>query len=114
MTKREFLAAGLGAGFTSAAFAQHPAKAAAKAPTRMAKTTKLFKSPQGFPNAVSVTPEGLWIAEQKLSGALFYKKIDNPIESFVTLTAAPFDRMSKLAPDRNQSGKGNWWSSVSR
>jgi len=69
MTKREFLAAGLGAGFTSAAFAQHPAKAAAKAPTRMAKTTKLFKSPQGFPNAVSVTPEGLWIAEQKLSGA---------------------------------------------
>jgi hypothetical protein len=35
----------------------------------MAKTTKLFKSPPGFPNAVAVTPEGLWIAEQKMSGA---------------------------------------------
>jgi hypothetical protein len=35
----------------------------------MAKTTKLFKSPQGFPNGIAVTPEGLWIGEQKLSGA---------------------------------------------
>jgi hypothetical protein len=34
----------------------------------MAKTTKLFKSPDGFPNAIAVTPEGLWIGEQKLSG----------------------------------------------
>jgi hypothetical protein len=38
--------------------------------TRKAKTTKLFKSPSGFPNGVAVTPEGLWIAEQKLSGAI--------------------------------------------
>jgi len=35
----------------------------------MAKTTKLFKSPQGFPNAIAVTSEGLWIGEQKMSGA---------------------------------------------
>ena len=35
----------------------------------MAKTTKLFKSPQGFPNGIAVTPEGLWIGEQKMSGA---------------------------------------------
>jgi len=34
----------------------------------MAKTTKLFKSPRGFPNGIAVAPEGLWIAEQKLSG----------------------------------------------
>ncbi len=41
-----------------------------KVTARMAKTTKLFKSPQGFPNAISATPEGLWIGEQKLSGAM--------------------------------------------
>lgn len=66
MTKREFLAAGLGAGLAiaaPAAFAQGK-----KPPVRKAKTTKLFKSPQGFPNAISATPEGLWIGEQKLSG----------------------------------------------
>src|SRR5437763_7145044 len=68
MTKREFLAAGLGAGLAlscgSAAFAQ----GGRKLPVRKAKTTKLFKSPQGFPNAIAVAPEGLWIGEQKLSG----------------------------------------------
>lgn len=68
MTKREFLAAGVGTGLAleqwSAAFAQ-PAPAGKR---RMAKTTKLFKSPPGFPNGLAATPEGLWIAEQKLSG----------------------------------------------
>ena len=68
MKRREFFAAGMGAGlalnYGSAAFAQ----GGKKPPVRKAKTTKLFKSPQGFPNAVSVTPEGLWIGEQKLSG----------------------------------------------
>ena len=38
-------------------------------PHRTAKTTKLFKSPPGFPNALAVAPEGLWIGQQKLSGA---------------------------------------------
>ncbi|MFN7925269.1 MAG: hypothetical protein U0Q16_34545 [Bryobacteraceae bacterium] len=72
MTKREFLAAGLGsAALSSAAFAQQVAKAAPPVdkPKRKAKTTKLFKTPGGFPNALAATPEGLWIAEQKLSGA---------------------------------------------
>ena len=68
MTKREFLATSLGAGlalsYGSAAFAQ----GGKKLPVRKAKTTKLFKSPQGFPNAISITPEGLWIGEQKLFG----------------------------------------------
>ena len=40
----------------------------AKRAPRMAKTTKLFRSPEGFPNAIAVTPEGLWIGEQKVSG----------------------------------------------
>src|SRR5258705_9947373 len=65
MTKREFLAMGLGLG-AARALAQ-----SGRQPihSRKANTTKLFKSPPGFPNGVAVTPEGLWIAEQKLSGA---------------------------------------------
>src|SRR5580658_5947412 len=77
MTKREFLAAGVGAGLAlgerHVALAQQATAAAprienAKIPSRMAKTTKLFKSPPGFPNGIAVAPEGLWIAEQKLYG----------------------------------------------
>jgi hypothetical protein len=73
MTKREFLAMGLGAGLAlgkgSLGFAQQAPSGNRKIPSRMAKTTKLFKSPPGFPNGLAVAPEGLWIAEQKLSGA---------------------------------------------
>jgi hypothetical protein len=83
MTRREFLAAGaaasVGLGTGHLAFAQQAAAAAREAarqpagsrtiPNRKAKTTKLFKSPRGFPNGIAVGPEGLWIAEQKLSGA---------------------------------------------
>jgi len=71
MTKREFLAMGLGLG-GARAFAQASGTQSGRSQpirTRKAKTTKLFKSPPGFPNGVAVTPEGLWIAEQKLSGA---------------------------------------------
>ena len=65
ITKREFLAGGLALSKGSAAYAQtaSPVKA------RVAKTTKMFKSPAGFPNGLAKTPEGLWIGEQKLSGA---------------------------------------------
>lgn len=83
MTKREFLAASIGAGTAlskgPAAFAQQASAVARRdggssganrrAPSRMAKTTKLFKCPPGFPNGLAVTPEGLWIGEQKMSGA---------------------------------------------
>jgi hypothetical protein len=62
MTKRQFLAAGLGAGVLLAQRGGVVAK-------RKAKTKKLFKAPDGFPNGMAATPEGLWIAEQKLSGA---------------------------------------------
>jgi hypothetical protein len=72
MTKRDFLETAAGAALaltkTRAAFAQ-PAAAARTVASRKAKTTKLFKSPPGFPNGVAITPEGLWIAEQKMSGA---------------------------------------------
>ena len=65
MTKREFLTAGLALAGQSAASAFQ----GGKPPTRKAKTTKLFKAPDGFPNALQATNEGLWIGEQKLSGA---------------------------------------------
>ncbi len=79
MTKREFLTASIGTGLalkTTVAFAQQSLAAArtagdqpkGHARSRMAKTTKLFKAPDGFPNGIAVTPEGLWIAEQKMSG----------------------------------------------
>ena len=80
MNKREFLAAGAGLGLGGrAAFAQlasaTPPRTGAESaghprvPSRMAKTTKLFKSPPGHPNGIAVAPEGLWISDQKLSGA---------------------------------------------
>jgi len=42
---------------------------APKIPTRKAKTTPLFKSPEGYPNAITATPDGLWIAEQRTDNA---------------------------------------------
>src|SRR5258706_6197487 len=83
VSKREFLAASIGAGASLSAVRKalaqkddagsRPTERAAPAgnqhaPLRKVKTTKLFKSPDGFPNAISVTPEGLWIAEQKETG----------------------------------------------
>lgn len=59
--RRDFLAASLGAAFSPQL---------RSAPVRKAKTTKLFKCPSGFPNALASTPEGLWVGEQKLSGEM--------------------------------------------
>lgn len=33
-------------------------------PTRKGKVVKLFKSPDGYPNGLEATPEGLWVGEQ--------------------------------------------------
>src|SRR5579883_1058852 len=70
MTKREFLAATIGAGLSFTGLAQQGPVGSSTSgrPTRKAKTTRLFKAPDGYPNAIAVTPEGLWIAEQKESG----------------------------------------------
>ena len=57
MTKRQFLLAG---GAACAAFAQKK--------RRMVRTKKLFKAPPGYPNGLAATPEGIWVAEQTLSG----------------------------------------------
>src|SRR5471032_1814144 len=71
MRKRDFLAAGLGLGLaSSAALAQAPAAPPAgggrgRAANRKATTTKLFKTPDSYPNALAIAPEGLWIGQQK-------------------------------------------------
>ena len=54
MQRRAFLVAGFGA----AAFA------AVDTPTRAAKVVKLFRSPDGHPNALETAQERLWIGEQ--------------------------------------------------
>ena len=120
MTKREFLAASVGAGLAltkaGSAFAQQAAAAAPrtapKIPSRTAKTTKLFKSPPGFPNGIAVTPEGLWIGEQKQSGrAAANYHLPEPKD--LSEAAWLVDWNGKLlktvtTPSRNTSGHGGW------
>jgi hypothetical protein len=86
MKRREFLAAGLALSSTAIARAQQggtsPERAGRGArggddgrgrgatPTRFAKTTRLFKSPGLYPNALAVMtdgPGGLWIGQQKVT-----------------------------------------------
>ena len=116
MTKREFLAAGVGVGLAltqrRAAYAQrgsaHARNEGGRVQSRKAKTTKLFKSPPGFPNGLAVTPEGLWIGEQKMSGAqaVTYKV---PEPESLTENAWLVDWNGKIlktvtTPSRNTSG----------
>jgi hypothetical protein len=81
MDKRKFLAAGLGVslgGGLAAALAQGgkdelgrgpQADKPKPIPTRKAKTTKLFLTPPGWPNAIAVDPaRGFWVQEQRHDG----------------------------------------------
>lgn len=76
VSKRDLLTGAIGLGLASGvAYAQSaPQPAAAPArinaedtPRRVAKTTKLFKAPGLYPNALALAPEGLWIGQQKIS-----------------------------------------------
>jgi sugar lactone lactonase YvrE len=71
-TRREIIGAGLGMGLlgTQSLVAQQSqsaptARTEPTVPVRKGKITKLFKSPEGYPNALAAAPEGWWIAEQK-------------------------------------------------
>ncbi len=77
-SKREFLmqaALGMSLAAAAPAFAQEAIRPASEGgqrgrkplPTRTAKTTKLFKAPGIWPNALASSPEGLWIAQQHLT-----------------------------------------------
>ena len=76
IAKREFLAAGLGLGLSlglaGSVLAQDDLgrtgenAPAALPPLRKARTTKLFLSPGGWPNAITADPEhGFWVQEQR-------------------------------------------------
>jgi len=67
-TRRAFfstLGAGVALGAARAARGGQSTVQRAALPVRKTKTTVLFKSPEGYPNALAVAPEGLWIGEQK-------------------------------------------------
>jgi hypothetical protein len=68
--RRVFLGT-LGAGLVGARLARAQSGGAGAPPVkvRKAKTTTLFKSPEGYPNAITATSEGLWIGEQKTDHA---------------------------------------------
>ena len=108
MTKREFLAAGLGAGLAMSIPRIASGQGGGKPKVRKARTKKLFKSPKGFPNAIAATPEGLWIGEQKLSGAAA-KSYKLPEPDSLEEAAWLVDWDGKLlktvtTPSRNTSG----------
>src|SRR5271154_6100508 len=104
--KRDFLLAGAaGLALMRVAFAQGRR---AEVPRRSATTKTLFKSPPGFPNAIAATPEGLWIGEQKMSGARA-KQYNGPEPSDLREAAWLVDWNGKLlktimTASRNTSG----------
>jgi len=108
--KRDFLLAGA-AGLALASAGHLPALAQGRrseVPRRSATTKPLFKSPPGFPNAIAATPEGLWIGEQKMSGA-FAKQYNVPEPSDLREAAWLVDWNGKLqktimTASRNTSG----------
>lgn len=79
MRKREFLAGALGLGLGGIASAQTKDTPAQRDAARLARetrkvadvphhrlrTTDLFLSPEGYPNAIDATAQGLWIGEQR-------------------------------------------------
>jgi len=73
--KRKFLAALAAVGASTGLAAAQPAKKPVsygpqrrEIPHGMVKTTKLFKAPPGYVNALALAPEGIWLGQQKLSG----------------------------------------------
>ncbi|MSO72385.1 MAG: hypothetical protein EXQ84_02085 [Rhodospirillaceae bacterium] len=88
MSKRELLKAAIGTGIglslggkavlaADAPAGRAPRGLSSNVKRRQVKTTALFKSPPGFPNAADLDPEGrgIWIGEQKMSAqnASIYK-----------------------------------------
>src|SRR5205809_977260 len=68
--RREFLTTlSVGLLGTRLAGAQTGSGGAPHPPVRKAKPSTLFKSPEGYPNAITATAHGLWIGEQKTDNA---------------------------------------------
>ena len=123
MKRREFLAAGLGLNIASTVIAQAQQGGAAPdraggggrgrgaTPKRMAKTTRMFKSPGMYPNALAVMtdgPGGLWIGQQKITESNA-KTYNLPVLPDISEAAWLVDWNGKLlktvtTPSRNTSG----------
>jgi hypothetical protein len=126
--RREFLAAGLGLSVASVgtSFAQQGggtgadrarragddgARGRGAVPKRVAKTTRMFKSPGLYPNALAVmtdAPGGLWIGQQKVN-AQSAKTYNLPLETELDEVAWLVDWTGKLLKtvtthSRNTSG----------
>ena len=82
-TRREMIGAGIGLGLLGARMAIAQSKGGEKVPSRKGKIVKLFKSPEGYPNAMSVAPEGWWLGEQKSDHACL---VDHKGKLLKTLT----------------------------
>jgi len=68
--RRTFLGTlGVGLLGTRLARAQAAGRGAPPVPIRKVKTTTLFKSSEGYPNAITAAADGLWIGEQKTDNA---------------------------------------------
>lgn len=87
MNRRELLAVGLGLNLTPAvALARQAttgARGASNVPARRARTTRMFKSPGLYPNALAVMtdpPGGLWIGQQKITTAAAAKTYTLPLD----------------------------------
>ena len=81
--RRTFLGT-LGVGLLGTRFAraQTAGRGAPPVPVRKVKTTTLFKSPEGYPNAITATGDGLWIGEQKTENAQKHdERGDGPMKS---------------------------------
>ena len=72
LNKRDFITAAMALAASSGAQAQTAARSTVtpqrKIERGMMKTTRMFKSPPGFSNGMAVVPEGLWLAQQNISG----------------------------------------------
>ncbi len=71
MHRRTFLTAALGA-------------ASAPAAPRPYRIERMFKTPEGHPNALEATPEGLWVAEQQSDNAYLLDWSGRVLRKFAT------------------------------
>ena len=82
--RRAFLAT-LGGGLLGAGLsAQSGGRGNTPVSVLKAKTTTLFKSPEGYPNAVTATQDGLWIGEQKSDNACLVDWNGKPLKTVKT------------------------------
>src|SRR6266705_308945 len=61
-----------------------PTRSAAPPPVRKATVAKLFKTPDGHPNALDATAEGFWVGEQVTDRAILMDFSGEVLKAFQT------------------------------